>query len=165
LGVWRWWRWFCRPTIHCLGKVDVANHMCLSQHPDCCSSHIPPTQQNSCTGSSRSQIPECIKYGINCVTCSSLFHLLLLLRLTRLPLFLHPLTPCSFASQFFHFAEPIAVGVAVLAGSFHRVDAILLVGLGGDVPRFGAGGGGDGGLEEVEEMVWKGWKSVPLRLL
>jgi hypothetical protein len=123
---------------------------------------------------------------------SSLFPLttLLLLPLTLRPLLLHPLATSRFARQLLHFAEPIAVGVALLAGSFHRVDAVLLVGLRGHVPGFGAGDGADGGLEaegqlgfrvvgvrggddgfwvvKWDGMGWDGiawWNDLPLRLL
>jgi hypothetical protein len=75
------------------------------------------------------------------------YSILLLLRLALSSFFLHPLATRRFASQLFDFAEPIAVGVALLAGRFHRVDAVLLVGLRRDVPGFGAGDGADGGLE------------------
>jgi len=71
-----------------------------------------------------------------------------LLRLTSSPLLLHPLTSRRLTSHLLDFAEPVAVGVAVLAGGFHRVDAGLLVGGGGDVPGFGAGGGADSGLQD-----------------
>lgn len=52
----------------------------------------------------------------------------LLLRLTSSPLLLHPLTPRRLSSHLLDFAEAVAVGVAVGAGGFHRVDAGLLVG-------------------------------------
>jgi hypothetical protein len=51
-----------------------------------------------------------------------------------------------FPSHLFDFAEPVAVGVAVRTGGFHRVDAGLLVGGCGGVPGFGARGGADCGL-------------------
>jgi len=49
--------------------------------------------------------------------------LLLLLRLTLSTLLLHPLTPRRFARQLLDFAVSVALGVAVLARGFHRVDA------------------------------------------
>ena len=75
-----------------------------------------------------------------------LLSLLLLLALRSL--FLHALTPSRLASQLFHFAEAVAVGVALLARGFHRVDAGGFVGLRRDVPGFGAGDGAYGRLCE-----------------
>ena len=70
-----------------------------------------------------------------------------LLRLSRSsPLLLHALTPGRLARHLLDFAEAVAVGVAVLAGGFHRVDSGLLVALGRDFPGFGARGGADCGL-------------------
>ena len=69
-----------------------------------------------------------------------------LLSLARSPLLLHPLTTRRFSSHLLDFAEPVAVGVAVRAGGFHRVDAGLLVGGCGGVPGFRARGGADCGL-------------------
>lgn len=82
----------------------------------------------------------------------------LLLRLsTRSPLLLHTLTPGRLARHLLDLAEAVAVGVAVLAGGFHRVDASLLVALGRDFPGFGARGGADCGLFGREVRGWTWW--------
>lgn len=69
-----------------------------------------------------------------------------LLSLARSPPLLHPLTTCRLARHLLDLAEPVAVGVTVRAGGFHRVDAGLLVGGCGGVPGFRARGGADCGL-------------------
>lgn len=59
---------------------------------------------------------------------------------------LHTLTPRGLAGQFLDFAVPVAVGVALLAGRFHCVNAVFFIVLGGGVPGRGTGDGADGGL-------------------
>lgn len=69
-----------------------------------------------------------------------------LLLLARSSLLLHTLTARCLAGQFLDFAETIAVGVALLAGGFHRVDSVFFIILSGGVPGCGTGDGADGGL-------------------
>jgi hypothetical protein len=88
---------------------------------------------------------------------SSLQSYILLLRLLALrPLLLHPLTSRRLPRQLLNLAVPIALRIAVLARSFHRVDAVGFVGLRGDVPGFGAGDCADGGLCGKWLLVYEG---------